>query len=49
MMQAFLLDVPAGGNWWNTLSTKVTAQTNAGIGSIWPASKKHKTVLSLWI
>jgi hypothetical protein len=25
MMQAFLLDVPAGGNWWNTLSTKVTA------------------------
>jgi hypothetical protein len=34
-------DVPAGGNWWNTVSTKVTAWSNAGIGSIWlpPVSK----------
>ena len=35
MMQAFYWDVPAGGNWWNTLGTKVTAWSNAGIGSIW--------------
>jgi alpha-amylase len=34
MMQAFLLGCPAG-NWWNTLGTKVTAWSNAGIGSIW--------------
>jgi alpha-amylase len=34
MMQAFYWDVPAGGNWWNTVSTKVTAWSNAGIGSI---------------
>jgi alpha-amylase len=31
MMQAFYWDVPAGGNWWNTVSTKVTAWSNAGI------------------
>ena len=41
MMQAFYWDVPAGGTWWNTVSGKVTAWSNAGIGSIWlpPASK----------
>jgi alpha-amylase len=41
MMQAFYWDVPAGGNWWNTVSSKVTAWGNAGIGAIWlpPSSK----------
>jgi alpha-amylase len=29
-----------GGNWWNTVSTKVTAWSNAGIGSIWPPVSK---------
>jgi alpha-amylase len=41
MMQAFYWDCPAGGNWWNTISTKVTDWGNAGIGAIWlpPAQK----------
>jgi alpha-amylase len=41
MMQAFYWDCPAGGNWWNTIGTKVVAWGNAGIGAIWlpPASK----------
>jgi alpha-amylase len=49
MMQAFYWDVPAGGNWWNTVSTKVTAWSNAGIGSIWlPPCLRHKTAHFLW-
>jgi alpha-amylase len=48
MMQAFL-GCPSRRNWWNTLSTKVTAWSNAGIGSIWlPPVSKAQTVLSLW-
>jgi alpha-amylase len=45
MMQAFYWDVPAGGNWWNT-GTKVTAWSNAGIGSIWlpPVSKAKRPI-----
>jgi alpha-amylase len=41
MMQAFYWDVPAGGNWWNTVKEKVPAWSNAGINAIWlpPASK----------
>jgi alpha-amylase len=42
-------DVPAGGNWWNTVSTKVTAWSNAGIGSIWlpPVSKAQNGPFSM--
>lgn len=49
MMQAFYWDVPAGGNWWNTVSSKVTAWGNAGIGSIWlpPASKAQNGAFSM--
>jgi len=49
MMQAFYWDVPAGGNWWNTLGTKVTAWSNAGIGSIWlpPVSKAQNGAFSM--
>ena len=49
MMQAFYWDVPAGGNWWNTLGTKVTAWSNAGIGSIWlpPVSKAQNGPFSM--
>src|SRR4051812_27550052 len=35
MMQAFYWDVPAGGTWWDVVNGKVTAWSNAGIGSIW--------------
>ena len=49
MMQAFYWDVPAGGNWWNTVNGKVTAWSNAGIGSIWlpPASKAQNGAFSM--
>jgi alpha-amylase len=41
MMQAFYWDVPAGGNWWNTVKSKIPAWSAAGITSIWlpPANK----------
>lgn len=41
MMQAFYWDVPAGGTWWNTVSSKIAAWNNAGIDAIWlpPATK----------
>lgn len=41
MMQAFYWDVPAGGNWWDTIKTKVAAWGNSGINAIWlpPACK----------
>jgi alpha-amylase len=39
MMQA-LLGCPSRRKWWNTLSTKVTAWSNAGIGSILPPVSK---------
>lgn len=49
MMQAFYWDVPAGGNWWNTLSTKVDDWANAGINAIWipPASKAQNGPFSM--
>jgi alpha-amylase len=49
MMQAFYWDVPAGGTWWNTVSSKVAAWGNAGIGSIWlpPASKAQNGAFSM--
>jgi alpha-amylase len=41
MMQAFYWDVPAGGTWWNTVSSKIPSWKNAGIDAIWlpPATK----------
>ncbi len=49
MMQGFYWDVPAGGVWWDTLSTKVTDWSNAGIESIWlpPVSKAQNGPYSM--
>jgi alpha-amylase len=49
MMQAFYWDCPAGGNWWNTVSSKVTAWGNAGMSSIWlpPVSKAQNGAFSM--
>ncbi len=49
MMQAFYWDVPAGGNWWNTVKSKLASWNSAGIGSIWlpPASKAQNGAFSM--
>lgn len=49
MMQAFYWDVPAGGTWWNTVSTKVQDWSNAGIDAIWlpPVSKAQNGPFSM--
>ena len=49
MMQAFYWDCPAGGNWWNTIGTKVVDWGNAGIGAIWlpPAQKCQNAGFSM--
>ncbi|MUP38177.1 alpha-amylase [Labilibaculum euxinus] len=49
LMQAFYWDVPAGGNWWNTLDTKVSDWSNAGFNAIWlpPASKAQNGTYSM--
>ncbi len=49
MMQAFYWDVPAGGNWWNTIKNKIPAWKNAGIESIWlpPATKGQNGAYSM--
>lgn len=49
MMQAFYWDVPAGGTWWDSLSTKVDDWSNAGFNSIWlpPASKAQNGAYSM--
>lgn len=49
MMQAFYWDVPAGGNWWNTVKTKLPAWSNAGIDAIWlpPATKAQNGAFSM--
>lgn len=41
LMQGFYWDVPAGGTWWDTVKSKVTDWSNAGINAVWlpPASK----------
>ena len=41
MMQAFYWDVPAGGNWYNTVKSKISSWNAAGISAIWlpPVSK----------
>lgn len=35
LMQAFYWDVPAGGNWYNTVSSKISSWNSAGISAIW--------------
>ena len=49
MMQGFYWDVPAGGTWWNTVESKVTTWSNAGIGAIWlpPVSKAQNGPFSM--
>lgn len=49
MMQGFYWDVPAGGVWWNTVATKVTDWSNAGIEAIWlpPCSKAQNGPFSM--
>ncbi|MEO2127122.1 MAG: alpha-amylase [Christiangramia sp.] len=49
MMQAFYWDVPAGGNWWNTVKAKLPAWSSAGIDAIWlpPASKAQNGAFSM--
>ena len=49
MMQAFYWDVPAGGTWWDSLETKMSDWSNAGIDAIWipPASKAQNGPFSM--
>lgn len=49
MMQGFYWDVPAGGTWWDTLTTKVVDWSNAGIQSVWlpPVSKAQGGAFSM--
>ncbi len=49
MMQGFYWDVPAGGTWWNTVESKITDWSNAGIGAIWlpPVSKAQNGPFSM--
>ncbi|WP_338238298.1 alpha-amylase [Persicobacter diffluens] len=49
MMQAFYWDVPAGGNWWEEVSTKIPSWNHAGISSIWlpPFSKAQNGPYSM--
>ncbi|WP_420552657.1 alpha-amylase [Tenacibaculum aiptasiae] len=49
MMQAFYWDVPAGGNWWNTVKGKVQDWSNAGMDAIWlpPATKAQNGAFSM--
>lgn len=49
MMQAFYWDVPAGGNWWQTIENKVQDWSNAGIDAIWlpPVSKAQNGPFSM--
>ena len=49
MMQAFYWDPPAGGVWWDTITTKLEAWSSAGIESIWlpPVSKAQSGSYSM--
>lgn len=41
LMQGFYWDVPAGGTWWDTVTTKLSSWSDAGINAVWlpPVSK----------
>jgi alpha-amylase len=44
IMQAFYWDVPAGGNWWNTVNGKIAAWDTAGFSAVWlPPSAKSQS------
>jgi len=49
MMQGFYWDVPAGGTWWETVSTKVDAWGAAGFDAVWlpPVSKAQNGSFSM--
>lgn len=49
MMQGFYWDVPAGGNWWDTLESKMADWSSAGITAVWlpPASKAQNGPYSM--
>ncbi|PWJ41058.1 alpha-amylase [Sediminitomix flava] len=49
MMQGFYWDVPAGGNWWNTVKGKMSSWSSAGITSVWlpPVSKAQNGTFSM--
>lgn len=49
MMQAFYWDVPAGGTWWQTITSKVPSWNSAGIDAIWlpPVSKAQNGPYSM--
>lgn len=49
LMQGFYWDVPEGGNWWNTVTGKLTAWSDSGIGAVWlpPASKAQNGAYSM--
>lgn len=49
LMQGFYWDVPAGGNWWNTVTGKIPQWANAGIGAVWlpPVSKAQNGPFSM--
>ncbi|TRX59624.1 alpha-amylase [Fulvivirga sp. M361] len=49
MMQAFYWDVPAGGTWYNTVTSKLAAWDAAGFSAIWlpPVSKAQNGPFSM--
>lgn len=49
LMQAFYWDVPAGGTWYNTVKSKLSAWDAAGISAIWlpPVSKAQNGPYSM--
>jgi alpha-amylase len=49
IMQAFYWDVPAGGNWWNTVKGKIASWDAAGFSAIWlpPVSKAQNGPYSM--
>ena len=49
MMQAFYWDPPAGGVWWDTITSKLEDWSSAGIESLWlpPVSKAQSGAASM--
>lgn len=49
LMQGFYWDVPAGGNWWNTVKDKLAGWSTAGISAVWlpPVSKAQNGAYSM--
>ena len=50
LMQAFYWDVPAGGDWWNTLDSKVSDWAMPALMPFgYHQLPKHKMELILWV